>query len=102
MADTLHPNKGCRRADKISHLPHIIQDTQKCVSTRGEDVGLKMIKGPHKWMQRVHMHASSGKLKGLVSTAPLMQNLNTFQENCGMSADMSDDVHQSKLRIGLS
>lgn len=49
-----------------------------------------------------HMHTSAGKLKGLVSTAPLMQNLNTFQENCGKSADMSDDVRQSKRRIGLS
>lgn len=74
----------------------------KRVSTCGEDVGLKMIKGPHKWMQGVHMHTSAGKLKGLVSTAPLMQNLNAFQENCGKSADMSDDVRQSKRGTGLS
>lgn len=65
-----------------------------------EDVGLKMIKGPHKWMQE--RHTSAGKLKGFVSTAPLMQNLNPFQENRGKSADMSDDVRQSRRGIGLS
>lgn len=65
-----------------------------------EDVGLKMIKGPHKWMQE--RHTIAGKLKGFVSTAPLMQNLNTFRENRGMSADMSDDVCQSSRGIGLS
>lgn len=53
-------------------------------------------------MQGVHMHTSAGKLKRLVSTAPLMQNLNTFQENRGKPADMSDDVRQSKCGIGLS
>ncbi len=52
-------------------------------------------------MQGVHMHTSAGKLKGLVSTAPLMQNLNTFQENRGKPADMRD-VRQSKCGIGLS
>ncbi len=49
-------------------------------------------------MQGVHMHTSAGKLKGLVSTAPLMQNLNTFQENRGKPADMRD-VRQSNAEL---